>query len=126
MMDERQSAPSVLLVDDAVEVRHILGIIFTHDGFEVVAEATNGLEAIAVAARTQPHFVILDYWMPEMDGQKTAEVLRTVCPETRIIAFSAVLERKPEWADAFISKDMIADLAPLLQEMARASGTHRA
>jgi CheY-like chemotaxis protein len=112
--------PSVLIVDDEPETRNILGILFTHDGFDVVGEATNGLEAVAAAAKAQPNFVILDYSMPQMDGEKAAKVIRTLSPESSIVAFSAVLESQPDWADAFLNKDMIAEIAPLLHQLLEA------
>ena len=52
-----------------------------------------------------------------MTGEKTSEVLRALCPETRIIAFSAFLEHRPTWADAFLNKDRIGDIVPLLARL---------
>lgn len=110
---------TVLIVDDEEEVRHVLRLLCETNDLEVVGEATNGVEAVAIALRAQPRFVILDYMMPRLDGAGTAELLRTVSPETKIVAFSALLEEEPDWADAFLNKERIAELMPLLQSFIR-------
>ena len=108
---------TILIVDDDPEIRHALRLLFEFESFEVVAEASNGMEAIPIALKHQPDFVILDYLMPKLDGYKTAEILRGVAPGARIVAFSAVLDDKPNWADAYLNKDRIAEIAPLLASL---------
>lgn len=112
---------TILIVDDDPEIRHALRLLFEFEDFEVVAEASHGMEAIPVALKLQPDFVILDYMMPKLDGYKTAEILRGVSPDTRIVAFSAVLDDKPNWADAYLNKDRIAEIAPLLASLVEMS-----
>ena len=104
----------VLIVDDNSEIRHLLRTLFEVDGFEVVGEAADGVEAVPLALKHEPDFVILDYLMPRMNGAKTAEVLRGIIPEAKIVAFSAILEAKPAWADAYLNKERIIEVAPLL------------
>jgi CheY-like chemotaxis protein len=96
------SSPTVLIVDDDDELLHVLRLLFEFEDFFVFGEATNGVDAISLARRHQPDFVVLDYHMPHMDGKATAEVLRAVSPQTQVVAFSAVLNGKPEWADAYL------------------------
>lgn len=110
---------TVLIVDDDEEMRHVLRLLCETNGMEVVGEAANGVEAVATALRKQPQFVILDYMMPRLDGEGTAELLRSVSPDTRVVAFSAMLETEPEWADAFLNKERIMELMPLLQSFIR-------
>jgi DNA-binding NarL/FixJ family response regulator len=105
---------TILLVDDDEDVRHALRLLFEFEGYEVVGEAGDGMEAVALARRYQPSFVILDYLMPKMSGDKTAAILRGISPESRIVAFSAVLQKKPEWADAYLNKERISEIAPML------------
>lgn len=104
----------ILIVDDNAEIRHLLCTLFEVDGFDVVGEACDGLEALPLAMKYEPDFVILDYRMPRMNGAKTAEILRGIIPEAKIVAFSAMLRTKPEWADAFLNKERIIEVAPLL------------
>lgn len=116
-------SPTVLLVDDDDEVRHALRLLFEVEEFRVVAEAANGVDAVTQAMRHEPEFVVLDYLMPHMDGEATARLLRTLVPRTRIVAFSAVLESKPDWADAFLNKSHIAEVAPLLTNLLERGAT---
>jgi CheY-like chemotaxis protein len=104
----------ILIVDDDAEIRHLLVTLFDLDGFEVVGEAADGVEAVPLALKHEPDFVILDYRMPRMNGAKTAEVLRGIIPDAKIVAFSAMLEAKPAWADAYLNKERIIEVAPLL------------
>ncbi|MGH2729633.1 MAG: response regulator transcription factor [Actinomycetota bacterium] len=111
------ASSSVLIVDDDDEIRHALRLLFEFEDFVVVGEARNGVEATPLALRLQPAFVVLDYMMPHMDGAKTAEVLRQIVPDARIVAFSAVLQTKPLWADAYLNKERITEIAPLIRAL---------
>lgn len=106
---------TVLIVDDDEEIRHVLRLLFEGEGMRVIGEAANGVEAVTFALKHQPDFVILDYRLPRLDGEGAAEILRAIAPTSRIVAFSALLDRKPDWADAFLNKDRISELMPLLR-----------
>ena len=114
-MAERNGDPSVLIVDDEEEIRHVLRLLCETEGFNVVGEASNGVEAVPLALKHQPDFVILDYLLPRLDGSGAAEILRTITPNSKIVAFSAVLNEQPSWADAFLNKDRVGELMPLLR-----------
>jgi CheY-like chemotaxis protein len=106
----------VLLVDDDPEIRHVLRLLFEFEDFQVT-EASSGAEAVARAVKDDPDFIVLDYKMPGMMGDKTAAALRSLVPQARIVAFSAILQEKPAWADAFLNKDRIGEIAPLLTKL---------
>ena len=108
---------SVLIVDDDEEVRHVLRLMCETEGLDVVGEAENGVEAVPIALKHQPDFVILDYLMPHLDGEGTASMLRAIVPDTRIVAFSAVLDTKPVWSDSYLNKARLAEVAPLLERL---------
>jgi YesN/AraC family two-component response regulator len=110
---------TVLIVDDDEEIRHVLRLLCEAESLSVVGEAANGVEAVPLALSHQPQFVILDYKLPKLDGENAAEILRAVVPGTRIVAFSAFLERQPDWADAYLNKDRITELMPLLRSFIR-------
>jgi YesN/AraC family two-component response regulator len=108
----------VLLIDDDDSIRSLLrAALSVEDGFGEVREASNGWDALSIATEFEPDVILLDYWMPAMDGSETAEVLRSLHPDARIVAFSGVLESKPEWADEYVVKgrspgiDRVIDLA---------------
>lgn len=106
-------------MDDDEEIRHVLRLLCETEGLEVVGEATSGVEAVPMGLRHQPDFVILDYMLPRLDGEGTAEILRAVIPGTKIVAFSAILENRPDWADAYLNKERISELMPLLRTFIR-------
>jgi len=107
----------VLIVDDDEEVRHVLRVMCEIESYSVVGEAANGLEALSLAMAEQPDFVILDYLMPRLDGAGTAALLRAIAPDARIVAFSAVLQEKPEWSDSYLNKSRLSEIAPLLDRL---------
>jgi len=113
------ASKSVLIVDDDEEIRHVLRLLCEAEHMRVVGEAANGAEAVPLALNHQPDFVILDYKLPKLDGKGAAEILRAVVPGTKIVAFSAFLERRPRWADAYLNKDRISELMPLLRSFIR-------
>ena len=78
----------VLIADDHALVREGIGILITRGGFTVVAEASNGQEALAHASSSQPDMAVLDMSMPIMNGLETAQELRKLSPRTRSIVLS--------------------------------------
>ncbi|NJB36766.1 response regulator transcription factor [Croceivirga sp. JEA036] len=77
----------ILLVDDEPDILEIVSYNLSSEGYEVFT-AKNGVEAVAKAKKKQPHLVILDVMMPEMDGIEACEVMRnTPGLENTIITF---------------------------------------
>lgn len=67
----------VLIVDDAIFMRDMIWDIFTNAGFEVVDEATNGVEAIEKYKELTPDLVTMDIVMPQKNGiEATREILK--------------------------------------------------
>ena len=58
------------------------------EGFEVIGEAGDGAEAIALAERTQPDVVVLDLGLPDLSGLDVIPRLRAVAPESRVVVFT--------------------------------------
>lgn len=65
----------ILLVDDEPDILEFLSYNINKEGFEVFT-ASNGKEAIDKAKKVNPHLILLDVMMPEMDGIETCELLR--------------------------------------------------
>lgn len=109
---------NVLVVDDDPSIRRLLrSALSVEEGFGEIREAVNGRDALRVCRVFTPDVVLLDNWMPGSDGATTAARLRELHPNARIVAFSGVIEGKPDWADAFVTKgesegvDTVIDLA---------------
>jgi len=65
----------ILLVDDEPDILEILSYPLKNESFQVYT-ANNGLEAIKLAKDIQPHLIVLDVMMPEMDGIEACEIIR--------------------------------------------------
>ena len=77
----------VLIVDDEADILEFIRYNLKKEGYEVHT-ASDGLEALKVAAEVSPHLVLLDVMMPNMDGMETCRQLRKM-PQTEdaVIAF---------------------------------------
>lgn len=101
----------MLIADDDAGIRSFLRVALRHeDGVGEVREAANGSEAVAICREWAPDVVVLDYWMPVLDGGAAARQIRRANPNVRIVAFSGVLQGTPEWADHSFLKGEIPDL----------------
>lgn len=112
------SKKKILVVDDEEGIRSLLRLMFSSDPqFEVVAEAEDGVEALSLAMQHRPDYVILDYAMPRMNGEEAARVLRGIQSHLCIVAFSASIAPRPDWADAHVSKERFNELLPMLKTL---------
>ena len=80
----------VLIVDDALFMRNLLRDIFETDGWQVVAEAENGQQAVEQYAAHQPDLVTMDIVMPEMGGIDALEQILASDPAATIVMCSAL------------------------------------
>ena len=80
-------ADTVLIVDDEPSIIQSLQGILTDEGFEVMA-ADAGLKALDIIKETIPDIVLLDIWMPDIDGIETLERIRELYPGLQVIMIS--------------------------------------
>jgi DNA-binding NarL/FixJ family response regulator len=82
-----------LITDDHKVVRRGLrGFLELDSELEVVGEASNGEEAVALARRLKPDVVLMDLLMPVMDGIEATREIRRQLPEVEVVALTSVLE----------------------------------
>jgi two-component system chemotaxis response regulator CheY len=80
----------VLIVDDAAFMRMMIKDILEKNGYEVVAEANNGIKAVEMYKRERPDIVTMDITMPDMDGIEAVKAIREFDPSAKIIMCSAM------------------------------------
>ncbi|WP_414839025.1 response regulator [Carnobacterium sp. TMP28] len=80
----------VMIVDDAAFMRMKLKDILEKNGYEVVAEAQNGIEAIEKYKQEKPDLVTMDITMPEMDGVEALKGIKAFDPASRVVMCSAM------------------------------------
>ncbi len=80
-------AETICIVDDEPAILNSLSNILEDEGYQVVV-ATNGVEGMKVVRSDSPDLVLLDIWMPEMDGLETLKRLRTQFPGILVVMMS--------------------------------------
>ncbi len=106
----------VLLVDDHSVVRMGLRAFFDMlDDIEVVGEASDGSEGVAMARRLKPDVVLMDLLMPNMDGITAIGRIKAELPETEIVTMTSFIEEEKvtsaleAGASGYVLKDAEAD-----------------
>lgn len=108
-------ANTILIVDDAAFMRMMIKDILTKNGFEVVGEANDGLQAVEKYKELTPDLVTMDITMPEMDGITALKEIKSFDPNAKVIMCSAmgqqamVIDAIQAGAKDFIVKPFQAD-----------------
>ena len=105
----------ILIVDDAAFMRMMIKDILTKNGYEVVGEAADGLQAVEKYNELRPDLVTMDITMPEMDGIAALKEIKGTDPSAVVIMCSAmgqqamVIDAIQAGAKDFIVKPFQAD-----------------
>lgn len=111
----RKMAQKILIVDDAAFMRMMIKDILSKNGYEIVGEAADGMQAIEKFKETQPDLVTMDITMPEMDGITALKEIKKMSPNAKVIMCSAmgqqamVIDAIQAGAKDFIVKPFQAD-----------------
>ena len=90
-----QTKIRVLIVDDHSVVRMGLRMFFDHQpDIEVVGEATDGSEGVAMARRLEPDVILMDLLMPNMDGITAIGRIKAELPLTEIVTMTSFIEEE--------------------------------
>ena len=122
---------ATLLVDDEPDIRMLMRLTLdtANDGLWVCGEASDGHEAVGLAADVAPDVVVVDQRMPGMSGIETAVALRAQSADQRIVLCSAFLDRELREEGervgivGFVNKRDIAQLPDVIRAVARAAAT---
>jgi CheY-like chemotaxis protein len=114
----------VLLVDDSPDFRKLLGRLLRGLGFEIAASVGSGEEALQLLASEHPDVVILDIAMPGLSGLETAQRIRALSADVKLLILS--LHATPEYqeaaaaigVDAYVCKsNLVPELPRVLAEL---------
>lgn len=81
---------NILIVDDAIFMRRIISDVLKNNGFNIVGEASNGVEAIQKYEELKPNLVLMDITMPEKNGIEAVKDIIAMDPEAKVIMCSAM------------------------------------
>ncbi len=106
---------NIMICDDAAFMRMMIKDILTKNGYDVIAEAVNGAEAVALYDEHKPDLVLMDITMPEMDGIQALKTIRQHDNTATVIMCSAmgqqamVIEAIQNGAKDFVVKPFQAE-----------------
>ncbi len=104
----------VMLVDDRPLVRNGIASLLRARGHEVVAEASNGREALATVGKISPDLVLMDIRMPEMGGLEATRLIKAEYPNIKIVMLTVsddeqdLFEAVKSGAHGYLLKDLEA------------------
>lgn len=79
----------IIVVDDhAIVRRGVRALLESHEGWEVVAEATTGREALEAVRQNQPDIVVMDLSLPELNGLDATRQIVTTSPQTEVVVLT--------------------------------------
>ena len=122
--EEKPTAGSglrVIVAEDEALIRMDLVELLTEEGYQVIAEAGDGEEALALARKLMPDLVVMDVKMPKMDGISAAAIIaeERIAPVVMLTAFSQreLVERaRDAGAMAYVVKPFDAsDVVPAIE-----------
>ncbi len=84
----------LLVVDDALFMRKMISGVAAEAGWEVVGEAGNGVDAVALYKQLRPDLVTMDLVMPEMGGLEALRLIRASDPEAKVVVVTALDQKQ--------------------------------
>ncbi|AMV39066.1 response regulator [Planctomyces sp. SH-PL62] len=84
----------LLVVDDAMFMRRLIGGVARDAGWEVVGEAADGAEAVSLYLELRPDLVTMDLVMPIMGGLDALRSIRELDPEAKVVVITAVDQKQ--------------------------------
>ena len=113
----------IVLADDNQKLRGQLRVLAeSRAGWHVVAEAVNGRDAIEKAAQLRPDVLVIDYYMPELDGISAIPEIRRAAPQAEIVVLTVddarftVARAVDAGARGYVAKsEIVKDLMPAIE-----------
>ena len=109
----------VMVVDDTAHVRRMLRNMLDLDGFDVVAEAASGPEALEQLTEVEVDVAVIDYKMPGLDGLATASRVREQHPDLVMILYTAFVDPELERRAAEVGVSLVLGKVEGLESLER-------
>ena len=129
---EDRARPRVVVADDDVLLREGLASLLDRSGFEVIGQAGDGVELLALVRSTTPELAIIDIRMPpahSAEGLDAARVIRAELPGTAIVVLSAHVEVDEAMEllaggdrVGYLLKGRVTDIAEFIDTVKRITG----
>ena len=113
----------ILVADDDADFRDVVSVILEASGHDLQL-ARDGLDALRVFSEWAPDVVLLDMFMPTMDGLETVEAMRRASSRVKIIAVSGGWGRPDESESTLHVLDQAVALGADTRCASRLTGTH--
>ncbi|MBI4201850.1 MAG: response regulator transcription factor [Chloroflexi bacterium] len=114
----------LLIAEDHVLIRQgIMMMLSQAPSIEVVGEASNGTEAVTKARELRPNMVLMDLYLPEIDGAEATRMITSEMPETDVIMLTASNDEEDIWravqagAKGYVVKD--ATISTLVSQITK-------
>ncbi len=123
---ETSNTTTILVIDDHNGFRRsVIHLLQSSDSYQVIGEASNSIEGLALACALSPQVVLLDIRMPGLNGLTIIEKMRATLPNLIVVVLT--LWDSPEYrhaalvdhkANAYIIKEnVVAELLPTLNKL---------
>ncbi|ATO38742.1 two-component system response regulator [Geobacillus thermodenitrificans] len=114
---------TVLIADDSMFMRNLIKDLLSRHGYQVIAEAPDGYDAVALYEEKRPDIAILDLIMPKMNGLHALKQILLIDPNAKVIMCSSMgqkyltIEALQIGAKDFIVKPYINELVLSLNKL---------
>jgi two-component system chemotaxis response regulator CheY len=114
---------TVLVVDDSIFMRNFLNRILSENNYKVIAESSNGKDAISLYQEVKPALVLLDFTLPDINGISVLKEIIKIDPLAKIVMCSAMgqksilIEALQFGAKDFIVKPYFHQLIPTIDKV---------
>lgn len=116
----------VLVVDDNEAVRQALSVVLNLEkDIQVIGDAKDGEEAVEQASELSPDVIVMDFYLPKIDGLEATKIIKTKDPKVKVVVFSvrgqgestkrAIEAGVEKWISKSSSPDVLIDA---IREMA--------
>jgi CheY-like chemotaxis protein len=125
--EQMENTHRILIVDDQPRVRQSMrALLGSGMILKEVREAANGLEALRCLEMFDPDLVLMDIWMPEMDGIEATQIIKSRFPRVKVVLFSIYPGYQQTamavGADAFIAKEKPLELLSMAKSVLQGRG----